>query len=156
MQWILGEYLKEDYVHKTISILERELNKDLGELVFEAVGTKINNEKFAESSVKYSEKGIVVDIMKGDIWWNTEKKPVVIEAWEFTKKALERTDSWLRGEKREYLHLVSQYGGEVLYIEIDTLEGRMRADLGDFIIQGVNGELYPCKPDIFEQTYEKP
>ena len=73
MQWILGEYLKEDYVHKTISILERELNKDLGELVFEAVGTKINNEKFAESSVKYSEKGIVVDIMKGDIWWNTEK-----------------------------------------------------------------------------------
>ena len=63
----LETYLKEDYVHKTISILERELNKDLGELVFEAVGTKINNEKFAESSVKYSEKGIVVDIMKGDI-----------------------------------------------------------------------------------------
>lgn len=82
------------------------------------------------------------------------KKPVVIEAWEFTKKALERTDSWLRGQKREYLHLVSQYGGEVLYIEIDTLEGRMRADLGDFIIQGVNGEFYPCKPDIFHKTYE--
>lgn len=84
------------------------------------------------------------------------KKPVEIEAWEFTKKALERPDSWLRGPKREYLHLVSQYGGEVLYIEIDTLEGTMRADLGDFIIQGVNGELYPCKPDIFEQTYEQP
>ena len=83
------------------------------------------------------------------------KKPVVIEAWEFTKKALERTDSWLRDfQKREYLHLVSQYGGEVLYIEIDTPEGRMRADLGDFIIQGVNGEFYPCKPDIFEKTYE--
>ena len=82
------------------------------------------------------------------------KKPVVIEAWEFTKKALERTDSWLRGQKREHLHLVSQYGGEVLYIEIDTLEGRMRADLGDFIIQGVNGEFYPCKPDIFKKTYE--
>ena len=83
------------------------------------------------------------------------KKPVVIEAWEFTEKVLERTDSWLRDfQKREYLHLVSQYGGEVLYIEIDTLEGRMRADLGDFIIQGVNGEFYPCKPEIFEKTYE--
>jgi len=37
---------------------------------------------------------------------------------------------------------------------IDTLEGRMRADLGDWIIRGVKGELYPCKPDIFALTYE--
>lgn len=66
---------------------------------------------------------------------------------------MKQSDSWVR-EKREDLHLVSQYGGEVLYIEIDTLEGKMRADLGDFIIQGVNGELYPCKPDIFHKTYE--
>ena len=53
------------------------------------------------------------------------------------------------------LHLISQYAGEVLYIEIDTLEGTMRANLGDIIIKGVQGEFYPCKPDIFEQTYEK-
>ncbi len=39
-----------------------------------------------------------------------------------------------------------------LYIE--TLEGNMRADVGDYIIKGVNGEFYPCKPDIFEKTYE--
>lgn len=37
---------------------------------------------------------------------------------------------------------------------IHTLEGVMRADKGDWIIKGVNGELYPCKPDIFEKTYE--
>lgn len=37
---------------------------------------------------------------------------------------------------------------------IDTLEGVMRADAGDWIITGVNGEQYPCKPDIFEKTYE--
>lgn len=37
---------------------------------------------------------------------------------------------------------------------IRTLEGNMRAELGDWIIQGVKGELYPCKPDIFEATYE--
>lgn len=38
--------------------------------------------------------------------------------------------------------------------DIETLEGTMRADVGDYIITGVKGERYPCKPDIFEQTYE--
>lgn len=40
------------------------------------------------------------------------------------------------------------------YCAITTLEGVMRGDYGDYIIQGVNGEIYPCKPDIFAQTYE--
>ena len=40
-------------------------------------------------------------------------------------------------------------------LEIETLEGTMRADKGDFIIRGVKGEPYPCKPDIFYATYEK-
>lgn len=40
-------------------------------------------------------------------------------------------------------------------IAIVTLEGTMRADVGDWIIRGVQGELYPCKPDIFEATYEQ-
>ena len=38
--------------------------------------------------------------------------------------------------------------------EIVTLEGTMRADVGDYVITGVKGEVYPCKPDIFEATYE--
>lgn len=38
---------------------------------------------------------------------------------------------------------------------ISTLEGEMKASFGDYIIKGVNGEFYPCKPDIFEKTYEK-
>ena len=40
-------------------------------------------------------------------------------------------------------------------MEIETLEGVMKANKGDWIIRGVKGELYPCKPDIFEMTYEK-
>lgn len=40
------------------------------------------------------------------------------------------------------------------FLEIDTLEGVMTADIGDYIIKGVQGEFYPCKPDIFEATYE--
>ena len=39
-------------------------------------------------------------------------------------------------------------------IFIETLEGTMKANIGDYIITGVNGEQYPCKPDIFEKTYE--
>lgn len=39
--------------------------------------------------------------------------------------------------------------------DIETLEGTMHADIGDYIITGVNGEKYPCKPDIFEKTYEQ-
>ena len=40
-------------------------------------------------------------------------------------------------------------------IEIETLEGIMKANKGDWIIKGVKGELYPCKPDVFDMTYEK-
>lgn len=41
------------------------------------------------------------------------------------------------------------------YLQIKTLEGTMTAIVGDWIIRGVKGEFYPCKPDIFEATYEK-
>ena len=40
-------------------------------------------------------------------------------------------------------------------VEIETLEGTMKANKGDWIIKGVKGELYPCKPDVFEMTYKK-
>lgn len=51
----------------------------------------------------------------------------------------------------EFCDDVTIYGG----IQIETLEGMMKANFGDYIIKGVQGEFYPCKPDIFEQTYEK-
>lgn len=41
------------------------------------------------------------------------------------------------------------------FVWVKTLEGTMKADPGDWIIKGINGEFYPCKPDIFEKTYEK-
>ena len=43
----------------------------------------------------------------------------------------------------------------VVFASVPTLEGNMRAELGDFIIKGVEGEFYPCKPDIFAKTYEE-
>ena len=80
------------------------------------------------------------------------KKPVVIEAW--TAKELIRA-SW-----RDLPQCVADAceSGEWVFasdhILIPTLEGTHRADIGDMVIRGVNGEFYPCKPDIFEKTYE--
>ena len=77
------------------------------------------------------------------------KKPVVIEAWQNTHTP-RPTPLWL----------VDAFGTAKIQfagggrIDIHTLEGVMRAELGDWIIRGVMGELYPCKPDIFEATYE--
>ena len=72
------------------------------------------------------------------------KKPVVIEAVQFDP------DNWAATEGVEIIRL--EYGGAVARIK--TLEGTMLAQPGDWIIRGVKGELYPCKPDIFDATYE--
>ena len=52
-------------------------------------------------------------------------------------------------------HLQFKYRSGVPRIYIKTLEGDLHASVGDYIIKGVNGEFYPCKPDIFKQTYEE-
>ncbi len=81
------------------------------------------------------------------------KKPVVIEAWQFTKKNyLEGAPSFIKNSPA--ITLWSQYGGERINGEIKTLEGVIKVSEGDYIIKGVAGEFYPCKPDIFERTYE--
>ena len=74
-----------------------------------------------------------------------KKRPVVIEAVQFDFSA----DEWPVGVE-------SPAEGEkgTLYGYIQTLEGRMIVSDGDWVITGVNGEKYPCKPDIFEKTYE--
>lgn len=84
------------------------------------------------------------------------KKPVVIEAVQWTGDNLEEViafsglhPSAYKWTWEEYVQYVKQHG-----LKIFTLEGRMDASIGDWIIKGVNGEFYPCKPDIFEATYE--
>ncbi len=73
------------------------------------------------------------------------KKPVVIEAVQWTGRNLaDMTEHMGNGR-------LSLNQGRIV---IETLEGTMLADIGDWIIRGVKGELYPCKPDIFEATYE--
>jgi hypothetical protein len=91
------------------------------------------------------------------------KKPVVIEAIELTgehgnvRQVLEFMGQSVQLPCRladdrfeDYCSMVRTEG-----LKIKTLEGIMTASLGDYIIQGVQGEFYPCKPAIFEATYER-
>lgn len=75
------------------------------------------------------------------------KKPVVIEAVQFTLDSAKEAKKFCNGVLWDQSPIPP-------YITINTLEGTMRADLGDWIIKGVKGEFYPCKPDIFKATYE--
>ncbi len=76
------------------------------------------------------------------------KKPVVIEANQLTIENAHALALWSNAILHE-----SKFIPEFLIIH--TLEGDHKAEIGDWIIKGVNGEFYPCKPDIFEKTYEK-
>ncbi len=75
------------------------------------------------------------------------KKPVVIEAVQWMGENVEEVGVFFEQSDREWGRR-----GDVW--SIITLEGTMDANVGDWIIKGVKGEFYPCKPDIFEQTYE--
>ena len=70
-------------------------------------------------------------------------KPCEIEAIQWTGENIMQI--------REFAHPNVRYQK---YLFIDTLEGRMRADVGDYILKGLRGEFYPCKPDVFEKKYE--
>lgn len=81
------------------------------------------------------------------------KKPVVIEARRFEANEIHEQFAlaeWCNGKLRG-----TMLPPEQRLIEIYTLEGEMDARVGDWIIKGVKGEFYPCKPDIFEVTYEE-
>lgn len=75
------------------------------------------------------------------------KKPVVIEAIQWNGNNETEIANWSKGSGR-YI----EFEGDV--VRIETLEGIMSANLNDYIIKGVKGEFYPCKPDIFKETYE--
>lgn len=83
------------------------------------------------------------------------KKPVVIRAWgPLTPENKDKIAEWCKGIAEEK-QLAGPGRGMHLGIIIRTLEGDMKASYGDYVIQGVKGEFYACKPDIFAETYEE-
>lgn len=112
------------------------------------MNAKVHQPKPVEDTPKKqpSDKGVDMTNVK-----QYRKKPVVIEAilWDGTNwsEICDWTKNWgVRGEPFPT--------DEHMDILIETLEGEMKCNLGDYIIKGVQGEFYPCKPDIFEATYE--
>lgn len=77
------------------------------------------------------------------------KKPVVIDAVQWSGNNLNEILDFMKDKQPNYYE-----DDEKKLLTIQTLEGNMIASVGDYIIKGVQGEFYPCKPDIFEQTYE--
>ena len=79
------------------------------------------------------------------------KKPVVVEAF---KLGTDPQPEWFRNKVKNSKAIINyDIGG--MSVDIETLEGWHRASPGDYIIKGVKGEIYPCKPDIFALTYEE-
>lgn len=87
------------------------------------------------------------------------KKPVIIEAIQWISSNIAEVEEFVGKKlKTEWIGGAGYEAGvapPLIDLIIPTLEGDMRASYGDYIIKGVNGEFYPCKPDIFEKTYEK-
>jgi|TARA_R110000787_G_scaffold16255_1_gene49544 hypothetical protein len=86
------------------------------------------------------------------------KKPVVIEAIQWEGNVSQELSNWVQAYRKEH---GSKYLPESDWIRLDgqnliilTLDREHTTQVGDWIIRGIQGELYPCKPDIFDATYE--
>lgn len=89
--------------------------------------------------------------------WNMKyrKKPVVIEAIQYTGDNELEIKKFVGDDLIIEPQITNQgFIPKWVEIKIKTLEGDMTANIGDYIIKGVNGEFYPCKPNVFEKTYE--
>ena len=88
-----------------------------------------------------------------------KKKPVVIDAVQFNGRNVGEIVVFIGKKLKTRVFSETAYEAGVaaplFEIDIETLEGVMTASPNDYIIKGVRGEFYPCKPDVFEQTYEK-
>lgn len=87
------------------------------------------------------------------------KKPVEIEAIQYDNLNKEEVEKFVGCKLRSVIDSYHYDQGLPIpptrFLYINTLEGEMRVDPGDYVIRGVKGEFYPCKPDIFEATYDK-
>lgn len=83
-----------------------------------------------------------------------QKKPVTIEAWKaFDFNLDDKIPGWVFQAFVD--RTVGETGKQEFDYYVNTLEGKIYFNNGDYLVQGVHGELYSCKPDIFEETYVK-
>lgn len=88
------------------------------------------------------------------------KKPVVIEAFKYDGDLMDRdgryyVPEWAQHANFDGVLYFDEFEGKPGELFAKTLEGDHHVSVGDYIIKGIEGEIYPCKPNIFEQTYER-
>lgn len=106
----------------------------------------INFEEMATKDLNVHREEEKTGVMK------VRKKPVEVEAIQWKGNNLSEVGPFVTNGQ---LYVESSaYDSFVVHLSIQTLEGKMTVNEGDWIIRGVKGEYYPCKPDIFEETYE--
>lgn len=79
------------------------------------------------------------------------KKPIVVDVWQLDYKSISTAPKWVKNA-RDRNRIAYRIRGE--YWTVYTIEGPMFADEGSYLIKGVKGELYPCRKDVFEETYD--
>jgi len=91
-----------------------------------------------------------------DFVFRWRKKPIEIDAMRFngTMASASAILDWANNDDETFIMLEARNGDPDFGLLIPTLEGDMNISPGDWVIQGVQGEFYPCKPDIFHATYE--
>lgn len=87
------------------------------------------------------------------------KKPIEVEVWQIPAEEIDDESalpSWIADafDDGKITVFINVETNQNEYVEIETLEGDMEGSVGDYIIKGVKGEIYPCRKDIFEETYE--
>ena len=110
---------------------------------------KTTGQMFAENSIIFGTVGLVNNVRK------FRKKPVVIEAIQYTAYSIQDCYDFIDSRVGNFPEVGRGLDPSDGKFKITTLEGVMIADVGDWIIKGVNGEFYPCKPDIFKKTYDQ-
>ena len=113
--------------------------------ILEGLEEKINKIKQNNMITKYKKKPVIIEAiqLKGD-------SKTIKECLEFMGQSVNEDLTIERNKFEDYCLIVNEKG-----MKISTLEGEMTASINDYIIKGIKGEFYPCKPDIFEQTYEQ-
>lgn len=82
------------------------------------------------------------------------KKPIIIEAIQLDRRYFDLAKAFIQPEEIIGEYNSGEFPEDSCYIEIETLEGIMTVEEGDYIIKGIKGEFYPCKSDIFKASYD--
>jgi hypothetical protein len=137
----------DDFDERTMFREEFNIKRDA---ITTEIHSKIDNIDFTNNINQT--KNPIARLSATNIMKQFRKKPVVISASQIINNEFRSIDDIPFSDCKDWKLGSDEQG---FYISIPTLEGDMKARNNDWIIQGVNKEYYPCKPDIFEKTYEK-